>query len=135
MTTPTISELRDERAALLTEIDDILNTAKEASRSVLEDDERSRHDAAVARVDEIDAALVSAEIERADADRFESAEARRARYQSVSVNKSEPSVTATRSLDEALWATNETVRATNGTAYNPVERALSAVTAVRWPVV
>lgn len=124
MTTPTISELRDERAALLTEIDDILNTAREASRSVLEDDERSRHDAAVARVDAIDAALVTAEIERADADRFESAEARRARYQSVSVNKSEPSVTATRSLDEALWATNETVRATNGTAYNPVERVI-----------
>lgn len=124
MPTPTITELRDERAALLTEIDDILNTAKEASRSVLEDDERSRHDAAVARVDEIDGALVTAELERADSDRFESAEARRSRYSTVSVNTSTPGVTATRSLDEALWATNETVRASNGTAHNPVERVI-----------
>mgnify|MGYP003526374889 FL=1 len=124
MPTPTITELRDERAALLTEIDDILNTAKEASRSVLEDDERSRHDAAVARVDEIDGALVTAELERADNDRFESAEARRSRYRTVSVNTSTPGVTATRSLDEALWATNETVRASNGTAHNPVERVI-----------
>jgi len=124
MPTPTITELRDERAALLTEIDDILNTAKEASRSVLEDDERSRHDAAVARVDEIDGALVTAELERADNDRFESAEARRSRYSTVSVNTSTPGVTATRSLDEALWATNETVRASNGTAHNPVERVI-----------
>ena len=124
MPTPTITELRDERAALLTEIDDILNTAKEASRSVLEDDERSRHDAAVARVDEIDDILVTAELERADNDRFESAEARRSRYSTVSVNTSTPGVTATRSLDEALWATNETVRASNGTAHNPVERVI-----------
>lgn len=124
MSIPTISDLRDERAALLTEIDDILGTAKEAKRSVLEDDERTRHDAAAARIDEIDAALEVAEIERADSGRFESAEARRARYATVGVNKAAPSVTATRSLDEALWATNETVRATNGTAHNPVERVI-----------
>lgn len=120
-----IADLRDERAKLLDEIDDILNTAREASRSVLEDDERSRHDAAVARVDELDAAIAEAEIARADADRFDGAEARRARYTSVNVNTaSTPSVTATRSLDEVLWATDEVVRASNGNALNPVEQVI-----------
>lgn len=120
-----IADLRDERAKLLDEIDDILNTAREASRSVLEDDERSRHDAAVARVDELDAAIAEAEIARADAARFDGAEARRARYTSVNVNTtSTPSVTATRSLDEVLWATDEVVRASNGNALNPVEQVI-----------
>lgn len=109
--TPTLSDLRDERSALLTEIDDILATAKEASRSVLEDDERTRHDAAAARIDELDGLIASAEIERADTDRFESAEARRARYASVGVNTAQTPAHATRSLDELLWATAEDVPA------------------------
>ena len=59
MTTPTITDLTDERAALLDQIDDILNTAREASRSVLDDDERTRHDAAVARVEELDGLIAA----------------------------------------------------------------------------
>jgi hypothetical protein len=132
MTTPTISDLRDERAALLDQIDDILNTAREASRSVLEDDERTRHDAAVARVAELDEQITRSEIERADSDRFESAEARRARYATVSVNTPQEPAHASRSLDELLWATDETVAAgrfgkaaqfqAHSTARNPVEQ-------------
>lgn len=106
-----ITDLRDERAALLNEIDDIINTAREASRSVLEDDERTRHDAAVTRLDELDEAIRSAEIADADAARFESVEARRARYSTVGVNTHAPAVHATRSLDELLWATADEVPA------------------------
>ncbi len=132
MTTPTLTDLRDERAALLTEIDDILNTAREASRSVLEDDERTRHDAAVARIDELDSLIAAAEIERADSDRFTGQEARRARYATVNINTTESAPHATRSLDELLWATDESVAAGSydktgqfrqfSTARNPVEQ-------------
>lgn len=107
----TLADLRDERARVLDEIDDIINTAREASRSVFEDDERTRHDAAVARVDELDELIRSAEIEEADAGRFESAEARRARYATVGVNTATSPVHAVRSLDEVLWATAEDVAA------------------------
>lgn len=111
MSTPTINDLSDERATLLTEIDDILNTAREASRSKLEDDERTRHDAAVARVDELDELIRAATVEAGDADRFESAEARRARYATVGVNTAATPAHASRSLDELLWATSEDVAA------------------------
>lgn len=128
----TLADLRDERALVLTEIDDILNTAREASRSVLEDDERIRHDAAVARVDELDELIRSAEVEAGDVARFEAAETRRARYATVGVNTTTTAVHATRSLDELLWATAEDVAAgsydktgtfrPHGTARNSVER-------------
>ena len=111
MTVPTITDLTDERASLLNEIDDILNTAREASRSVLEDDERTRHDAAVERVAELDELISAAEIARADAGRFAGAEVRRARYASVNVNTAQEPAHATRSLDEILWATAEDVPA------------------------
>lgn len=109
--TPTLADLRDERALVLNEIDDIINTAREASRSVFEDDERTRHDDAVARVDELDELIRSAEVEAGDQDRFESAEARRARYTTVGVNTAGAPAHASRSLDELLWATEETVAA------------------------
>lgn len=133
MSTPTLTDLRDERARLLDEIDDIINTAREAERSTFEDDERSRHDAAVARVDELDEAIRSAEVAAGDIERMQSAEARRARYASVNVNPggSAPAH-ASRSLDELLWATNETVAAgsfgktgqfnQHASATNPVEQ-------------
>ncbi len=111
MNTPTITDLTDERAALLDQIDDILNTAREASRSALDDDERTRHDAAVARVEELDGLIAAAELERADSGRFEAAEARRARYATVGVNTASEPAHATRSLDELLWATDESVAA------------------------
>lgn len=111
MSTPTITDLQDERAALLTEIDDILDTAKEASRTKLEDDERTRHDAAAARIDELDELIRSATVDASDAARFESAEARRVRYASVSVNQASTPAHASRSLDELLWATADEVQA------------------------
>lgn len=133
--TPSIPDLTDERSRLLTEVDDILATAREASRSVLEDDERARHDAAVARIDEIDSALAQAEIARADADRFQAAEVRRSRYASVGVNTiTSAPAHAARSLDELLWATDEAVPAgtfdkagrfhQHGTAVNAVEQVV-----------
>lgn len=131
--TATITDLRDERAALLTEIDDILNTAREAARSVLEDDERTRHDAAVARVDELDELIRAAELEASDADRFATAEVRRARYTTVNVNTAATPAHANRSLDELLWATDEAVRAGSfdragniryGAGTNPVEQVV-----------
>lgn len=71
MTAPTtVAELTDERARVLNEIDDILNTAREAGRSVLEDDERTRHDDLVTRSQELDTAIAAAEVADGDAQRL-----------------------------------------------------------------
>jgi HK97 family phage major capsid protein len=90
--------LRDERAMLLTEIDDILNTAREANRGQFDGDERLRHDVAVARIEAIDRIL-----ERSGPDRQ--------RWATVAMNTHNPAPHASRSLDELLWATAETVPA------------------------
>lgn len=112
MSIPSLEDLRDERSRLLTEIDDVLNTAREASRSVLDDTERERHDAAVARIDAIDADLAAGELARADAERFDSAEIRRSRYATINVNTVDHApASASRSLDELLWATDSSVPA------------------------
>jgi len=117
----TVTDLTDQRAAALDEIDDIINTCREASRSMT-DEERTRHDELVNTVEGapngegirsggLDEAIRSATLDADDQRRFEGAEARRARYSTVSVNTAETTATATRSLDELLWATDETVAA------------------------
>lgn len=130
---PTITELRDQRAAAKTEIDDILNTAKEASRAVLDDGERERHDEAEARYQELTEAIRGAELAQSDADRFARNDARSREFAPVSVNLNRSSVRGGRSLDELLWATDEAVRAGSfdragnirySPAMNPVEQVM-----------
>jgi hypothetical protein len=134
-TLPSELDLRDERSRLLTEIDDVLNTAREAQRSVLDDEERARHDAAAERIDAIDGELATMEIARADAERFSAHEVRRSRFADVNVNRNTIAPAhATRSLDELLWATNAEVPAgsfdkagrfhRHGTATNIVEQVV-----------
>ena len=124
----TKAQLIAERATQLDIIDDIIRTAKEAGRS-LTDDERARHDAAVAAIegDEgLEAQISRATIEEGDADRFAAHEARRSRFDVPNVNtKSQYSVGSdvTRNLDALLWATDKTVVASNG-ASNPVEQVV-----------
>lgn len=130
----TIAELRDQRARKLTEIDDIIATAKQSGSFA--DAERARHDALAAEIDGLDAEIARATVAEQDTARFESAEARRSRYLTVQTNPSTDSnVRRGRSLDELLWATDETVRAgtydktgsfrpaANG-ALNPVEQVI-----------
>ena len=131
---PTITDLTDERAKVLDEIDDIINTAKEASRS-LTDEERARHDELVAKVEGdggLDEVIRSAQLDAEDSARFESAEVRRARYATVNVNTAASPAHASRSLDELLWATSVDVAAgsfdktgtfrQHASARNPVEQ-------------
>jgi hypothetical protein len=131
---PTITELRDQRAAAKTEIDDILNTAKEAQRAVLDPDERERHDAAEALYNSLTEAIRAKELEDGDSDRFERNISRSRDFAPVSVNLNREAVRGGRSLDELLWATDEMVRAGTvdktgnirqpGPAYNPVEQVI-----------
>lgn len=120
----TITELRDERAKKLTEIDAILRTAKAAGQWAPED--RSRHDELVAEIegaDGLDAQIARAQELDADAAREASAEIRRARYATVNVNTASPSVKGDRNLDDLLWATDTVARASNG-ALNKVEQVI-----------
>ena len=130
---PTATDLAEERTTALNRIDDILNTAQEASRS-LTDEERIEHDELVTRCEQIDGSLAEIELSRADSDRYEAAEARRRRYSVPHVNTGAQPAHASRSLDELLWATDEVVRAgsidktgafrQHGTAMNSVEQVV-----------
>jgi len=112
MTAPTtVAELTDERARVLNEIDDILNTAREAGRSVLEDDERTRHDGLVTRSQELDTAIAAAEVAEGDAQRFQAQALRTAAYVAPAPNGPIADPPAARSLNELLWATDEEVAA------------------------
>lgn len=112
MTAPTtVAELTDERARVLNEIDDILNTAREAGRSVLEDDERTRHDDLVTRSQELDTAIAAAEVADGDAQRFQAQALRTAAYVAPAPNGPIADPPAARSLNELLWATDEEVAA------------------------
>ena len=112
MTAPTtVAELTDERARVLNEIDDILNTAREAGRSVLEDDERTRHDDLVTRSQELDTAIAAAEVADGDAQRFQAQALRTAAYVAPAPNSPIADPPAARSLNELLWATDEEVAA------------------------
>ena len=121
----TVKELRDERAALLDQIDDILRTAKADDRA-LTDDERATHDALVAQVDEADDAIRTAAAAEGDAVRFAAQEARREVFVPNIAVRGSSSVGAdvTRNLDELLWATNDVVRATGGNADVAVEQGV-----------
>ena len=136
-TAPTLTDLRDERARKLTEIDDIVRTAKE--NQSWSDEDRARHDQLVAEIegdDGLDAQIARATVLEDDASREHAADVRRSRYMSVQVNanKSAASVRGARSLDELLWATDEVVRAgscdrtgqfrQHATATNPVEQVI-----------
>ena len=118
----TIQEMEDDRARGLSAVDDILNTAKEAERSLTVEE--------LADVEYINAHVdaYTAEIQRAHTDQGEeliraNQEIRRGWTPPSSVNVNLISVappTATRSLDELLHASAETVAAPNG-ARNAVE--------------
>lgn len=116
-TVKTVAELVDERARVLDQIDDILNTAKEANRSLTED-ERAKHDELVRSVeadDGYDAQIAAATAAEGDVARSAAQDARRSAVfaiPNISV-KGHESVGSdvTRSLDQMLWATDESVRA------------------------
>ena len=107
-----VQELRDERARVLDAIDDIIRSAAENGWT---DDERARHDELVAQLegeDGLDVQIARAETELSDVSRNEAAQLRRSRYATVGVNTiSRAPAAAGSSLDELLWATDETVRA------------------------
>lgn len=112
-----VQDLIDARARKLDEIDAIINTAKEAKRS-LTDDERAQHDALVAEIegdDGLDQAIRTAKAEEGDAIRIAGQEARRsAAFPVPAINvkgDSAPGANVTRNLDALLWATDEAVRA------------------------
>jgi len=112
----TVQELRDEKAKLLNQIDDILNTAKAAKRD-LTAQERVDHDALVDQIEGeegLDAQITAAEVKAADDARFDrQAERHSARFPTPNVNLNRPAVGAgvTRNLDDLLWATDENVQA------------------------
>jgi predicted phage gp36 major capsid-like protein len=113
----TVDALRDQRAQILNQIDDILNTAKDAKRD-LTDQERVDHDALVAQIEDpdtgLDARIKAAATADADARRFANQETRRsANFPVPNINvrgSYSPGAGVTRSLDDMLWATNDVVR-------------------------
>lgn len=123
----TVQALRDQRARLLNDIDVILNTAKEAKRD-LTDQERTDHDALVAQIEGdggLDAQIAAAVVKDADAARFANQDSRRSTAIPVpNINvRGDYAVGAnvTRDLDHLLWATKDSVQASQGTAQIPVE--------------
>jgi len=133
----TKQELIDERARQLDVIDDIIRTAKEEARPFT-DDERLRHDAAVAVIegdDGLDEQIVRTGTTEADAVRVASHEARRGRYSVPNVNVGDNDIArGEHNLDALLWATTEDVAAgsfdktggfhQHGLARNNVERVI-----------
>ena len=138
----TVQALRDKRAQFLNDIDVILNTAKDAKRD-LTDQERVDHDAIVALVEGkwegegsarrlvtpgVDQEIAAAITKEADTERFNSQEGRRsANYPVPNINvRGHNSVGAnvTRNLDDLLWATAETVPASEGHGHNRVEQVI-----------
>lgn len=109
----TIQEMEDDRARGLDAIDDILNTAKEAERS-LTPEERADIDYVNAHVDAYTADITRARQAEGDDVLRSNQEARRSWTAPTSVNFNRIDHApehATRSLDELLWATEEVVRA------------------------
>jgi len=125
----TAQELRDERARVLDQIDDILRTAKEDDDRALTDEERTSHDDLVRSVEGeggFDELIRSATGVEDDAVRSQEQEARRSLpVPNINVRGS-ASVGAdvTRNLDDLLWSTADTVRATDGAANVPVEQVI-----------
>ena len=105
----TIDELRDERAAQLDIIDDIVRTAK-ADKRGLTDDERTSIDTATKAADDLEAEITRAAGDAEDIVRMQSADVRRG-FQAPNVNVGREAVRANRSLDELLWAAPDDVPA------------------------
>jgi hypothetical protein len=123
----TIQELRDARAVDLNEIDQILDTAKEAQRS-LTDDERERHDVLVAGIEGEgghDELIRAATVADEDALRFSSRDERRqVPVPNINIHGDRGAGSdVTRSLDDMLWATGDTVIGDNG-ARIPVDQVV-----------
>lgn len=119
----TIQEMEDDRARGLDAIDDILNTAREAERS-LTADERGDIDYINAHVDAHTESIDRARQTEGDDILRSNQEARRSWQAPSSINFNRITVappTATRSLDELLHASADSVIATNGVSRNPVE--------------
>lgn len=120
-----LTELTEERAALLDQIDDILRTAQEAERH-LTDEERTQVDELEAKIEGdggLDEAIRAIKIETADADRLARQEVRRTSAAPM-INIAPAPAHADRDLNELLWATNEIGRAANGTAEIPIEQVV-----------
>ncbi|MBK6671880.1 MAG: phage major capsid protein [Actinobacteria bacterium] len=125
MTAEEIQALRDEAARQLDAADDITRTAQEAGRG-LTPDERTAHDATIARHDALVSEIARATDAAGDAVRFDAADVRRSRSNVPNVNLNRPTVGdgVTRDLDHFLWSTSDTVRASAGTAQIPVEQVV-----------
>ena len=109
-TEPTYDDVTAERARVLDQIDDLLNTAQAENRG-LTDAERAEHDSLDERAGELEAELGRMSLEAADRARFDRAEARRAfSVPMVNLGRVEGPA-ASRSLTELFWATNEDVAA------------------------
>ena len=125
----TIQELRDERAHVLDAIDVIVDTAKEAGVALTEA-QRSDLDAHVEAIEGeggLDEAIRTAVADEGDVQRFTAHEARRSHFDVPNINvkgSGSPGADVTRDLNQLLWATSETVRASAGTANIPVEQVV-----------
>lgn len=120
----TIQELRDERARVLTTIDDIIAT-RAANGDAWTDEERTRHDEAVAQFNELGDEIVRAETAEGDVARVQAHAVRsQAPVPAFNVNLNRSEFRDGRSLDDLLWSTPEAVRASSGNAMNPVEQVV-----------
>ena len=132
----TVTDVEDERAQVLTAIDDILETARsrtpDGEQPQLSDEERAEHDQLAARYDELSDELDAVRAASADADRF-GAQAVRSRSPRFNFVPG-PSPATRHSLDELLWASAEAVPAgqigrsglflQHYNAVNPVEQVI-----------
>lgn len=133
----TVQDLVDERGQVTARIDQILETARARVTDdlpfELTPEERTEHDELAERFDVLTSDIARATSLEGDAQRSE-AHAERNRIAVPHINRiTEDPVSANRSLDELLWATDETVRAGTisdhgtlrlGPAVNPVEQVV-----------
>jgi hypothetical protein len=109
-TTVTLEDLTAERGRHLARMEDIINTAQQATRS-LTVEERTEHDKAAAEFDRLTSEIDDFAAREADAVRAQSLQARRSIGVPMVNRITEAPATAGRSLDELLWATSEEVAA------------------------
>jgi HK97 family phage major capsid protein len=110
-TLTSVTELEDERGRVLSEIDDLLATAKADGGRALSDEELGKHDQLVARSEELQGKIAEATRDKRTRD-AETAQDERLRLASIRTNTiGTPAPGAERSLNELLWATYEEVPA------------------------